>query len=1202
MQLFWLIFTTVANTIKHSMPFISIRRFFAFAFITFSFLIGLALAQPTKSHVIDLPLVESGIPNLVRAGAAKSNAPATETITHADSANAVIRSRPVTLDFSVLQHLRTVITNDQPQTIRIAFFDDAVLLVQINRTERFSGNGMAYIGIVPGIAFSQVVIVEENGVVSGNVNALSVRYQIRNVGEAGHVMQQIDANMSPPDHSVLPVSAALGADAKRERTFAAPVKASKILTPPEAAINTAADDGSLVDVMVVFTQAARISQGSTAAMKSLINLGIAEANNAYANSGVVQRVRLVYAGEVNYTEVDLLTDRDNLTGTTDGAMDEVHALRNLYGADIVSLWGNYPLASGCGQSNLMTTEAASFESQAFHVVNRTCDINNYSFAHELGHNMGLQHDLFDGNGGTTVTPAGSATPTAINYAHGYVDMPNRFRSVMAISAQCSAQMPAIDCLRIPYFSNLDINVDNRPFFPAAAASAPTGNANAQEAKTLNDTRETTANFRMSVNLTGPGTVIFSPAIYSVNEAAGSVTLSATRHAGINGAVTVNVSTVNGTATAGTDFTTTSTVIAWANGEAGSKTITIPILQDGLLDGPKAFSVTMDTPTGGVAIGAPSGISTSADINIIDADTDSFPVGCTLPLTGWSNPPAGATSGWAIATDSFFGPSCSLKSAPTTNGNKAQIQFTGDFTTGTIKFARRVSSQSGDCLRFFIDGVAQDIGGTCATGEVAWSMVNVAMPTSGTHTIIWSYEKDSAGSAGADAAWIDSVVLPLAGAPTIQSAPPAGGFLNIPYSHTFVSSGSPTITYALAGTLPDGLMLNQSTGVISGTPITLGTFPAIIRATNGTLPLGQQSISISIIGIGPGVPVIGAATPGNGQASIAFQPPVSQGSTPITGYTVSCNPNAFTATGTVSPINVTGLINGTEYTCAVAATNIYGTSASSASVLVMPAPIRPGAPTIGAATPGNMQAFIAFTPPASDGGSPITAYTSTCNPGALTGTAAHSPVNVSNLVNGTLYSCSVVATNAVGTSVASATIAVTPALSPPLSLVGAVSRKTHMATGTFDVVIDTAQAISGAISVEPRAIGSGHTIVLQFNNVINSIGAVSVVDGANASIGASAVISGNEIIVTIPALADNTRITISIDDINGATSPRLPSLGFLVGDANNTRSVNSSDISGVKARSGQTTNAANFRFDVNASGAVNSSDISVVKARSGLVLP
>jgi hypothetical protein len=41
---------------------------------------------------------------------------------------------------------------------------------------------------------------------------------------------------------------------------------------------------------------------------------------------------------------------------------------------------------------------------------------------------------------------------------------------------------------------------------------------------------------------------------------------------------------------------------------------------------------------------------------------------------------------------------------------------------------------------------------------------------------------------------------------------------------------------------------------------------------------------------------------------------------------------------------------------------------------------------------------------------------------------------------------------------------------------------------------------------------------------------------------------------------------------------------------------------VKARSGQTTAAGNFRFDLNASGGINATDISAVKARSGLVLP
>ena len=63
-----------------------------------------------------------------------------------------------------------------------------------------------------------------------------------------------------------------------------------------------------------------------------------------------------------------------------------------------------------------------------------------------------------------------------------------------------------------------------------------------------------------------------------------------------------------------------------------------------------------------------------------------------------------------------------------------------------------------------------------------------------------------------------------------------------------------------------------------------------------------------------------------------------------------------------------------------------------------------------------------------------------------------------------------------------------------------------------------------------------------------------------------------------------------------------SMGFLIGDVNSSGSVNSSDITAVKARSGQVTDATNFRFDLDASGAVGSSDISMVKARSGWMLP
>ncbi len=93
----------------------------------------------------------------------------------------------------------------------------------------------------------------------------------------------------------------------------------------------------------------------------------------------------------------------------------------------------------------------------------------------------------------------------------------------------------------------------------------------------------------------------------------------------------------------------------------------------------------------------------------------------------------------------------------------------------------------------------------------------------------------------------------------------------------------------------------------------------------------------------------------------------------------------------------------------------------------PANTVPGAPTIGAATPGNASASIAFTAPASNGGAAITGYTATCVGGAatVTATAVASPITVSNLTNLAAYSCSVTATNSVGVSAASASVGVTP---------------------------------------------------------------------------------------------------------------------------------------------------------------------------------
>ncbi len=441
--------------------------------------------------------------------------------------------------------------------------------------------------------------------------------------------------------------------------------------------------------------------------------------------------------------------------------------------------------------------------------------------------------------------------------------------------------------------------------------------------------------------------------------------------------------------------------------------------------------------------------------------------------------------------------------------------------------------------------------------------------------------------------VSVTVLPAA--PAITSALSASGTVGVAFSYQIAATNAPT-SYGATG-LPANLTINPATGQIAGTPAAGGSTMVTISATSGA-QTGSATLTINIGLVAQTITFGAQASP------VVFASGGAFAISPVATGGASGNPIVYSSTTagvcSVTGSTVTMLSAGICTIAANQAGNATYAAAAQVTRSVSITGVAPAAPTIGTATAGNTQATIGFTPPANTGGLPITGYTVSCNGGTVTASGASAPIVVSGLTNGTLYTCSVQASNLAGSSPASATVTVTPVA---IAFTGTVqSRKLHGVAGLFVVPINPATPIGGAIAIEPRSIGSGHQVAFTFNNPPTSLTALTVLDAGGQPVGsASPSFAGNDLVITLTGVPDGKRVTITATGVNGAINVSA-SLGFLLGDVNGSGTVTATDIAAIKSRSTQSTTLTNFRADLNTSGAISSADVSTVKAQAGKRLP
>jgi peptidyl-Asp metalloendopeptidase len=368
----------------------------------------------------------------------------------------VLRSRNVGLRKEAVAALAAAAQTEpgtQVPSAHLNLFPDTTLPLYVTRTQpTHDEKGTIVFGSVTPFGGGEVILTTHGTALSGMVRLESGEsYEVFvSPDGTGEVVQVEFRGHEAEDDFVIPEEDENGIV---RHSVASRLKPPASFQMPDDMARMASGD-AVIDVLIAYTQRTREARGGTSGILSHLNTVIAQTNNTYANTQVPIQVRLVHAVEVQYDDsqsnMSYSTALSALRSSSDKVMDEVHNLRNQYGADVVSLFVSHPFVGGTvGMAYLMTSNPQNFSPWAFSVVHQNyAGGTSLTFSHEVGHNLGLHHDA--DNGG--------ANGAFHAWSKGYQQktLSPTFRTIMAYARNCSG------CTSIPYFSNPRVSYSGIP--------------------------------------------------------------------------------------------------------------------------------------------------------------------------------------------------------------------------------------------------------------------------------------------------------------------------------------------------------------------------------------------------------------------------------------------------------------------------------------------------------------------------------------------------------------------------------------------------------------------------------------------------------------------------------------------------------------------------------------------------------------------